>query len=157
MAHALCMLDNWGYRHTLRIPYTSCFPTTKCLCEGASVFLLLSLLRNVRDIFAYFTVYVNSVFAQSRAAISVSLKAKEHSKYSNWSHEFNIFRVEVYITWSAWHVSDERYCRLIADYFGPVLHYTRHSKQTKHTSIVYWRMCLVNVDPELSMTKCVLL
>ena len=28
MAHALCMLDNYGYRHTLRICNIYCFSTT---------------------------------------------------------------------------------------------------------------------------------
>jgi len=26
-AHALCMVNNWGYRHTLRISNTYCFST----------------------------------------------------------------------------------------------------------------------------------
>ena len=28
-AHALCMIDNWGYRHSLRIWNTYCFSTAK--------------------------------------------------------------------------------------------------------------------------------
>jgi hypothetical protein len=34
-AHAHCLLDNKGYRHTLRICNTYCFPWQQCLREGS--------------------------------------------------------------------------------------------------------------------------
>jgi len=37
MAHALCMLDNYGYKHTLRIYNTYCFPLQQLLHERASM------------------------------------------------------------------------------------------------------------------------
>ena len=45
MAHALCMLDKWGYRHTLRICPTYCFPReNKIWFHGCSLILRLYVL-----------------------------------------------------------------------------------------------------------------
>ena len=42
MAHAHCMLDNWSYRHTLRICNTQCFSTAEIV---ARMLLIINLLE----------------------------------------------------------------------------------------------------------------
>ena len=62
MAHAHCMLDNEGYKHTLRI-YDTAYPLQQRLREGASVLLY----RYVACLVVYsteFTAYIAIVHFQ---------------------------------------------------------------------------------------------